>query len=174
MPTVSELVSWFHPERVLPPHRRYYGHYRDVSKESPEETQILDIHRSLTHVQNYEIPQYRARDPNNSDLRVNYLMGEISEEYWKKELQKREKAREKTRDISQILEMYSNTGSDYLRQMVLREVSVEDTVKFFTELAKYFNETMEVIHSRYNCVTPYILSRNFSVTKYSFKGEPRA
>jgi len=173
MPTVSELVTWFHPDRTLPPNRRYYGHYRDISNESPDETKIFDIHRSITHVQNYEIPQYRLRDPNNSDLRVNYLLGEITEEHWKKELQKREKAREKARDISQILEMYSNTGADYLRQMILGEVGVEDIIKFFIELSNYFNETMGVIHSRYNCVTPYIMSGNFNVIKFSFKGEPR-
>lgn len=175
MPTVTELVRFFHPEQNHRPPRRYLGGiYRDISNESPEETQIFDIHRSVAHVQNYEIPQYRVLEPDNSDLRVNYLMGNITEEYWKKDLQKREKAREKARDISQILEMYSNTGADYLRQMILREIRVSDTIKFFTELSNYFNDTMEVIHSRYNCVTPYIVPGNFNVIKCTFKGEPRS
>jgi len=173
MPTLAEIVMFFHPDRNIPLNRRYYGHYRDMSKESPEESQIFDIHRSVTHVQNYEIPQYRVRAPDNSDLRVKYLMGDISEDVWKKDLQKREKAREKSRDISQILEMYANTGADYLRQMIVREVQVGETINFFTELSKYFNDTMAVVHNRYNCVTPYILSENFNVIKYSFKGDPR-
>jgi len=174
MPTVSELILWFRPNRPLDPNRIFPGYTRDFDNESPEETKIFDIHRSIVHVQNVDMLRYRVRNPDNVDLRINYLMGDISEDFWKKELQKREKAREKARDISQILEMYSNTGADYIRQMMLNENTVMDTIKFFTELTRYFNETMEVIHSRYNCVTPYIVPENFTVVSYSYKGKPRA
>jgi myosin-crossreactive antigen len=100
-------------------------------------------------------------------------MNEIDETVWKKDLQKREKAREKARDISNILTMYTNTGGDYLRQMIVKQVTKEETVEFFGELTKYFNETMENIHKRYNCVTPYIIPANYNVIHFSFKGEPR-
>lgn len=175
-PNIGEVAQFFNPNQTPAAGRRYYGYYRDTSKESPAETAIFNIHRSVMHIQNYEIPEYRARNPaqpDNSDLRVKYLMNEIDEAVWKKELQKREKAREKARDIYNILTMYSNTGGDYLRQMILREVTIQETIDFFGQLAAYFNETMENIHKRYNCVTPYIVPANYNVIHFSFKGEPR-
>ena len=172
-PTIAEIVQYLNPSHVRPAAQRYYGYYRDTLTESPIETALYDIHRSVIHIQNYEIPMCRIRDqPGNTDLRVRYLMNEIDETAWKKELQKREKAHEKFRDISNILTMYINTGGDYLRQMIVNQVSKEETIEFFGELAKYFNETMENIHNRYNCVTPYIIPDNFNVIHFSFKGEP--
>jgi hypothetical protein len=174
-PSLGEVIRFFRLDDANLPNNRYYGynHRRSIKNESPTETRILNMHLSVIHIQNYEIPQYRTRDPDNSDLRVKYLMNEITEEIWKKELQKREKAREKARDISNLLTMYSNVGGDYFRQMVVNEVCPDELINVIDELSMYFNDTMEVIHKRYNCVTPYIInSDKYQVIHYSFRGDP--
>ncbi len=176
-PSLGEMVNFFHPDirnRPIPRFRGYYNNHREHANETPTETRILNMHRSVIHVQNYEIPQYRTRDPDNSDLRVKYLMNDIDEDVWKKELQKREKAREKARDIYNLLTMYANAGGDYLRQMVVKEVTPEELMNVIDELSMYFNDTMRVIHKRYNCVTPFIInSDQYQVIHYSFRGDPR-
>lgn len=55
----------------------------------------------------------------NLQLRISYMLNEMSEEYFKTILQRQEKFLDKSRDISQIFEMISNTGGDLLRQYIL-------------------------------------------------------
>ena len=175
MPTVGELVKFLNPARGAPAgHDAYYAYYRDRPSESLTDRKVFDIHRSVAHIQAYEVPQYRIRDQDNSDLRVKYLLNEIDENVWKKELQKREKSLEKTRDISNLLNMYQNVGGDYLRQLIVREINIEVLLHVFSELRKYFNDHMCIIHKRYNCVTPYIINDvGYQVTHYSFRGDVR-
>lgn len=178
MPTVGEVVTFFNPDATRDgrryPYRYGVHHWQQTQSDNPVENKILNMHRSVAHIQAYEIPQYRVRNrADNSDLRVKYLMNECTEEMWKKDLQKREKAREKANDISNLLNMYINVGSDCLRQMVVKEISVPELINVIDELVTYFNDTMEIIHKRYNCVTPYIVSSaRYQVVHYSFRGDP--
>jgi hypothetical protein len=154
-PTVGEMVTFFHPNRRNFNPRGYYGHIR-VEPSSQLEMDIMKIHRTGAHCQMYEMPLYREIAVNNADLRVDYLMDNLSEEMWKTLLQKREKAQYKNRDINNLLRMFVDTTGDYLRQMIVKEVTAEKCLDVLDELIKYFNINMEIIHKRYNCVTPWI------------------
>ena len=118
----------------------------------------MNVHRSMVHCQLFEMPQYRDIVVNNTDLRVEYLMDNMSEEAWKTLLQKREKAQHKNRDISNLLRMFVDTTGDYLRQLIVKEVDTEECMDVLDKLVRYFNVNMELIHKRYNCVTPWILA----------------
>ena len=168
-PTVGELVSFFHPNRRDFNPRGYYRHAR-VEPSSQMETDIMNIHRTMAHCQMFEMPQYREIAVNNSDLRVDYLMDNLSEEAWKTLLQKREKARYKSRDIGNLLRMFIDTTGDYLRQLIVKEVTDEECLDVLDELVKYFNMNMGLIHKRYNCVTPWILERpRYDVVHKTYK-----
>ena len=121
---------------------------------------IIDVHRLIAHVQQFEL-RYTYRDAelpvNNTDIRTKYLMNEISEKDFKITAQKREKAREKSKDLMNILRMYSDTGSDLMRQSIQHDRDIRvDYVEILMHLREYTNNTFEKIHKRYNCVTPYI------------------
>ena len=167
MPGVRELVNFVNPKLLS---RSYYGRPRNEDL-SETEAVILNSHRVVTHIQNYTIPlEYRIPDINESDLRVRYLMNELSENAWKKILQQREKKREKCRDMSNILTMFSDTMADLFRQVVNREIKTDQFMEITERLRKYTNDTFETIHKRYNCVTPYI-SHNWTYESKNYKGD---
>ena len=118
---------------------------------------MFKIHRVVTHIMYHELNYYRYAEPNNMDLRVAYLMNELDEDDWKKQLQTREKHFEKYRDFHNILTMFSNVSADILRQLVVKELTREKTYETMEELRKYTNGVFKTIMKRYNCTGPYIL-----------------
>ena len=120
---------------------------------------VYNIHRGIVHLQNFEL-RYNYPEPMNGDdaieLRVRYLMNEITEDQMKQSLQKREKAASKLRDIRGIIQMVTDTGSDLLRQMVVNPDTIEDTVTIFKNLKDYYNSAVHKISNRYSCVVPLV------------------
>jgi hypothetical protein len=58
-------------------------------------------------------------DGDNQYLRVAYMMNELQEADMRKELQRRDKQRERHRDINNIFRMLTDTGGDLLRQYMI-------------------------------------------------------
>jgi hypothetical protein len=171
-PTVSELVQFFHPNARNLNQRGYYFHNnRSVESNSEEETKLMHLHRAMVHCRVYEAPLYPEIADNNTDLRVSYLLDDIPEVEWKRQLQRREKAQYKSRDIRSLLRMFTDTGGDYLRQMIVQQVTVLECVTVLTALVDYFNATMLTIHRRYGCVTPWILPATYNVIHNTYKAE---
>jgi hypothetical protein len=120
---------------------------------------IYTIHNFIAHVENYELRWTYGNvpdRPNNTDLRLKYLMDELSEDGLKKNVQKREKALEKKRDISNILRMFSDTGGDLMRQIVQEPEKLREIETIFTNLKTYTNDVFRKISSRYNNTSLYI------------------
>jgi hypothetical protein len=118
--------------------------------------EIYKIHNLIAHIENYEL-RWNFRDVpervDNTDLRVKYLMNELSDEEFKKTIQKREKALEKKRDLNNILRMFVDTGSDLMRQLVQDTYRYDEIVQIFRNLHNYTNITFEKIKDRYNNVS---------------------
>lgn len=172
MPSVGEIVRFFHPT-VSERHMPLYG-YRNYPRPTPTnplEKKLTDIHRCVNHAQAYELGQYRDIAVNNSDLRVAFLMDDITEATMKKTLQVREKAKEKSRDIANVLMMFCDTSGDYFRQLLVKEVTSEECLNILNQLKDYFNSSMKEIHTRYNCVTPYIVGNDYQMIHRTYKGE---
>jgi hypothetical protein len=91
----------------------------------------------------------------NLHLRMKYLLNEISEENFKRELQRRDKHNAKTRDIRDIYNMYIDTVGDLLRQYVLDRSKEFDIINEVNELTLYTNQVLENIRHRYRCRVPY-------------------
>lgn len=94
-------------------------------------------------------------DGDNRYLRMYYMLNELDEETFKKIIQRRDKHRERYRDIRNILTMVMDTGGDILRQYVLEPDRCDEIVDTLTKLVEYANGVLETLRKRYNCSTPY-------------------
>ena len=92
--------------------------------------------------------------PDNLQLRISYMLNEINEEYFKTIIQRQEKFLDKSRDISQIFEMISNTGGDILRQYILDQEKHDEIIEIIKKLVDYSDEIFTVIRKRYNSAFP--------------------
>lgn len=123
---------------------------------------LTNVVRMSRHIEHYEIHyNYRIRTAqelinDNRDLRVLYMRNKISEEKFKFNLQKREKAAKKNDEISQVLTMVYTSANDILRQICIEPSTIETNVDLLKKLKNYSTSSMNIISERYNCVVPYI------------------
>jgi hypothetical protein len=71
--------------------------------------------RKLLHIQEVEIRTLRHREDHaqdNADLRLKYLLNEMSEQDFRVHLQRREKKRQKDMAVRDIYQMVCDTGRD--------------------------------------------------------------
>lgn len=90
----------------------------------------------------------------NRNLRVAYMLNDIDENDFKNFLQRQEKFKDKSRDLSYIFEMMANTGGDLLRQYVIDTERHDEIIDLLKKIIDYGNEIFETIRKRYNCKLP--------------------
>jgi len=120
---------------------------------------LSEVHRSINHINHVELPKFRNQlgDVDNSQLRVDYLLGKIDDKKWKSKLKAKMKKQEKDREINQILSMYTQTVSDIFGNiMQARSNDVQNHVNSFYTLREYTNNALKKIRHRFGNVTPYI------------------
>lgn len=123
---------------------------------SDMDTKIINVHRSVIHLDRIELAyNYRIVEEDNKDLRVKYMLNELSEEQFKIKIQRREKSREKVRDIRNILQMFVDTTSDLLRQLVIDKNQKDNIYEHISKLISYTGAEFYNIGRRYDCVVPY-------------------
>tara|TARA_B100000482_G_scaffold190123_1_gene172778 strand:+ start:268 stop:1557 length:1290 start_codon:yes stop_codon:yes gene_type:complete len=131
----------------------------------------IKLHRIVNHIEHIELPRYThvVNETNNLDLRVKYMMNEISTDLFKSKIQQREKASQKKRDIGMILNMFVTTMSDYYRTIIY-EKSFHYT-KDLKELVNYTNKSLLTLSERYECVVPIIDFNNeiFRIKSVTYK-----
>ena len=125
---------------------------------------ITDLHRMLNHIRYYEMARlpnnYVAND--NKDIRRKFLKNEIDETRFKWFLQKREKYRNKGRELRQLYEMLIACGTDFIRKSIDESTNnsikegIDSSLIEFSNLSLYFNESSEKIGIAYNGVIPKI------------------
>ena len=93
-------------------------------------------------------------DADNRYLRVTYMLNELDDAAFKKELQRRDKQRERHRDINNIFRMVVDTGGDLLRQYALEPERIGEILDIAKKLIEYTNEVLTIIRKRYNCILP--------------------
>lgn len=116
-------------------------------------------HRSITHINNVEIPRFpnQLGEADNSRLRVSYLMNEIDEKTWKSKLKAKMKKQEKNGEINQILHMYTQTLSDIFGNIIKGPTDdVYRHVASCGQLRDYTNKQLANIGIRFNNVVPCI------------------
>lgn len=87
---------------------------------------VLEIVRNSLHLYNIQRRWHEPRDINNSDLRVKYLKGEITEKMFAMLVLKKEKASEKNRDITNVIDLEYQGITDIIFRMVdlLKKVTI--------------------------------------------------
>jgi hypothetical protein len=130
--------------------------WRDVNRVS-HDRDIMTIHRMWTHVNYVVLNRYRTDIINdNRDLRVKYMIKDISEDIFKAKLQQREKARHKKTEIRQVLEMWQAVTTD-LFQALMQSRDVEGTLAQFRILRDHVNDELRAISARFTkCAVPMI------------------
>jgi hypothetical protein len=103
---------------------------------------------------------------NNEDVGVQYLLKESSEENWKQTLAKREKERQKSNEIRDILDAFNGAAIDLFRRIdpnktpkydreeatkLIMELRVE-----LEELRKFTFTAMSDVGKSFNCSVPWI------------------
>ena len=147
----------------------YYDLRSRVSRMAKEDRDLIEsMHQRINDMMNRVLRDMPAENilADNSDLRIEYLLNELTDiDAWKRELQKREKKREKNRSIRRVIEMFTTVGADLLHRMMVVsapgmspevEIAIKDIIKELDALRVYFNEQMEVVGKRFDCVVPSI------------------
>ena len=166
VPSVTELSSFF----GVSGYRRRTGVFPVTYSDNPTYNDVLKIHRIVMHIQNVELPGVRLQDVNNRHLRVQYLLNELSENVMKIILQKNEKAREKDRDIANILQMFCDVTGDLLRQMLLKVITPDQFMENANRLRDYVRDAFKTLHKRYTCSTDWI-SDNWEFVRNNYPSQ---
>lgn len=120
---------------------------------------ISEILRTLLH-NGYTIRGWlpvRYTPQVNEQLRIHYMINVLDEDSYKKELQKREKDRNKKRDMTDILSMFETVAREILHKILREETypkKIEEYIKELHALREYANDNMKLVSKRYKCVYP--------------------
>ena len=124
---------------------------------------LLGVYRSVVHLQDYTIPRLVADEggvDTNADLRIAFMLNEVDEAGLRHRLQKREKQREKDREVRLVFEMYAETVSDLIRNLVAAptEETIGRVALELPPLRDYANAAMASIARRFSGSCPLITS----------------
>ena len=118
---------------------------------------IANAHRAHGHCQWAVIPRYDTnRIEDNRDLRIKFMIGDISNDIFKSKIQQREKARQRKTDIRQVMEMMLAVLND-LFQAFVQDKEIDTLCTSLLELQAHVNTTLDKISARYTkCAVPRI------------------
>ncbi len=121
-----------------------------------EHVRVDAIHALCTHIEVVELPYYNIDNiQGNLSLRIEYLNDGITLENFKRELQKREKATNKKREISTILNTFVIVSSDIFRRMI--DDKTTSYIHEFDAIREFTNESLMDVSKVYtSCVVPVI------------------
>ena len=131
----------------------------DVEDEDELKEHIFLCVRLHHHMQANVVPHYQNEGlANNRDLRIAFLIKDISEDQFKVRLQQREKKRQKNNEITMLLDMFQTTTADIVNKILASKdtKAIQMYDKELRNLLTYFNSCSTSIRKRYNNATPYI------------------
>lgn len=141
----------------------YYGHIDRATRtfSVADRRAVVGIHRITSEIADERIRGFQGgfNINDNGDLGVMYLMKEISKEAMKSELAKRELKRNKHMAVRAILEMFVNTSTMMLNNLVTTELNPDGQAMLMVEynnLRKYVNESLMGVSKMKNCSVPQI------------------
>jgi hypothetical protein len=133
-----------------------YGQLIVFGKNMEQLTYLGHVHRLCVHIMDY-IRRLRFATDINSANRKRFMKGEITEYQFKTRIQRSEKAREKNRDVTDIMTMFRDSLRDLLIQVVQRKVQVEELENMVINLGEYVNESLRKVKVLYdNCVMQFM------------------
>jgi hypothetical protein len=115
-------------------------------------TRVMTLQRELIHIHETVLPRlrYTYNNGDNADLRLKFLINEITEKELQIQLHRREKKREKDLAVRDIYEMACDTGRDVLWQIIDDQKCAADALDDLLAIARYANTHLAKIQSKYN------------------------
>lgn len=116
---------------------------------------LYNFTRNLLHIYDITVARMRRRlrDTDHTDLRLHYLLKNITEDEWKLELQRREKKTNKNQTCLEIYEMACVVGGGYLWQFCRsNEMTLSELYQQIQQLQKYTNDNLRSLQHKYNMV----------------------
>ena len=121
---------------------------------------VMNVQRIFGHILEYEVQEngggWRTNNRDNldvnQDFRVQYLLNEITEENWKRDLQKRETKREVVKARKQVYEMLVTVGSALLNKLVVQGKKNKESIDTLNEMQNlfdYFNASIVAVDKRF-------------------------
>ena len=135
--------------------------FRQVLSRYGKDKSIEESHRISAHIRNVVIVEYNehvVNEETNRDLRIKYMINEMDEKKWIREIKKREKKREKNRTISAALMMFVDTIDDLHANIVQskEEKEVDGFIEQIKQLRIYTDSILKQISKRFENQVPSI------------------
>jgi hypothetical protein len=121
-------------------------------------TYLTNAHQSHAHIRFVIIPRYTVEPIlDNRKLRIKYMIGDIDEPVFKKQLQQKEKAHSKKREIVELLHTYQLVVAEVFQRMVAaRGTRADGYLAELVTMKDYMNDEMAKIGKRYSAQVPFI------------------
>jgi hypothetical protein len=116
---------------------------------------VLNLHQLTNHI-SYTILNRVYNDQDELQLRIRYLMTNMSDEDFKKILQQKEKQRLKSMDFRHLYNMFVQTSIVKFHEIIEKKKYEETDELYFENLIEYFNNTSKSIGKKYDSVFPNI------------------
>lgn len=149
----------------LPPFQDFLRLIRANNPSNSLEQLVSNMYNSLAHIYAVILPTLRnSIRTDHTDLRVHYLLGDLSEKKWKSSLQARLKKNEKTRDNIQIFELFHGTSVEIVVDIYQNIQDNHDTRLIqLDNLTKYVNEQFINVKKEHGGVHYVIVNEDWTV-----------
>jgi hypothetical protein len=129
----------------------------------PQHQPVWDLHRLVAHIRHVPFAA-GDQDPNRKN-RIEYMLGTITEEQFRFRIQCSEKAREKQKNIRDILEMFVTVGIDMLHT-VIETMNIQEFETQRSWLLEYSNSELDKIRNLYRTMVPRIVGDDLKNVRY--------
>lgn len=126
---------------------------------------LLEAHRIVQHIQYVLIPDLTPAD-NSAELRIDYMMNNLTLEKFKARIIAQDVAREKKTQMREIFEMFCTVVTDILSNAVNKQITVDEAVDQINVIREYANNSMLKLSTRYKCVVLYITPNFYIDSNY--------
>lgn len=149
--------------------RQILQHLRISQIPEEEQSPIVDFHRTIHHVRAYELPDPPDDQEERRNLRVKYLLNDITNEEFKQQIQIREKKTLFTAERREILTTFLDTINLLFHRM-LREQHVQAIYQEMLTLQDHFNNAMIDLSIRYGYTIATHIKNN-SIMRLKIKNQ---
>jgi len=115
---------------------------------------LLNISRLYYHILNYTIPRYEPTAIDNKDLRISFMLNNITEDHMKTKLYSYEKQRRKNADVQNILNTYVLVSAEIM-QRIVHENRYEHIEEIY-HLREWINTLLADVSKLYTLTVPRI------------------
>lgn len=144
----------------MPPDYQVVSHVNSFAQLTNAERLLLtEYYRSIRHYEQVFRPQHtRNIMDENRDLRISYMLKTLTDDMFKRKLQLREKASNKSTAIVQVLDMVITMGAGLFHDL-LQNHNVgfaRNKIDELKQLVNYGQECLQTVSVTYDCRVPYL------------------